>query len=385
MKTDVLIIGGGLAGLSLAVALRKTQLSVALVEDRAPGKRADWDSRIYAISPANRQFLESIGVWQHLDAKRITAVEAMEIHGDASGRIDFSAYDAGIDALAWIVESSAIHSELWESAKRQANLSLLCPAQPQLLASDDDATRLTLADGRTIETKLIVAADGADSWTRSAADIQANFHSYHQIGVVANFRCEKPHRGTAFQWFRHDGVLAWLPLPDNMVSMVWSTPETNAIELQALNGDALCARVAQAGNHHLGEMSLVTTAIGFPLRMMRAASVIEPRLALIGDAAHTIHPLSGHGINLGFQDAQVLADLIAAKPAHIDCGDHGLLRRYERSRKEAVLTLQTATHGLQKLFAPASRPLAKLRNTGLDVTNALPVVKDVLVRYAIAS
>ena len=385
MKVDVLIIGGGLAGLSLAVALRKTRLSVAVVEGRAPTRAAGWDSRIYAVSPANAAFLASIGVWPHIDAARLTAVDAMEIHGDAGGRIDFSAYDAGADALAWIVESSAMQYELWESAKRQANLALLCPAQPETLAFDDKAATLTLADGRTIEAQLVVAADGAESWTRAAAGIEVNFHAYGQLGVVANFSCEQSHRGTAFQWFRDDGVLAWLPLPDNMMSMVWSTPETNAIELQALADDALCTRVAKAGQYSLGTLSLVTPAIGFPLRLMRAPSSIAPRLALIGDAAHTIHPLSGHGINLGFQDARVLAELLAGKPDYIDCGDHALLRRYERTRKEEVVALQTATHGLHKLFSPALRPLSVLRNAGLNVTNSLPLIKDVLVRYAIAS
>ena len=385
MKTDVLIVGGGLAGLALAVALRKTQLSVVLVEGRAPTKPAGWDSRIYAISPANAAFLDSIGVWPHLDAARLTAVETMEIHGDAGGRIDFSAYDAGLDALAWIVESSAMQWELWESAKRQANLTLLCPAQPRSLEFNANGTLLTLADGDSMEAPLVVAADGAESWTRAAAGIKVDVHSYDQLGVVANFRAEKPHRGTAFQWFRTDGVLAWLPLPDNMISMVWSTNETNAIELQALNAEALCARVAEAGHHQLGALTQITPAAGFPLRLMRAPSSIAPQLALIGDAAHTIHPLSGHGINLGFQDACALAGLLADKPDHIDCGDHALLRRYERSRKEEVIALQTATHGLHKLFSPGWRPLSALRNTGLNVTNALPVIKDVLVRYAIAS
>ena len=385
MKADVLIIGGGLAGLSLAVALRQARLSVALVEGRAPSRSENWDSRLYAVSPVNRSFLDSIGAWKHLDGKRLTAVEAMEVHGDAGGRINFSAYDSGLDALAWIVESSALQYELWESAKRQANLTLLCPAQPLHLRRDDATSSLTLSDDRTIVAALVVAADGAESWTRDEAGIHVNFQPYDQLGVVANFKCEKPHRGTAYQWFREDGVLAWLPLPDNMMSMVWSTNETNAIKLQALNAEALCARVAQAGNHRLGKLTHVTSAIGFPLRLMRAPSTIAPRLALIGDAAHTIHPLSGHGINLGFQDARALAELLVGKPDHIDCGDRALLRRYERSRKEDVLALQTATHGLQKLFSPGWRPLSKLRNTGLNVTNALPMIKDALVRYAIAS
>ena len=385
MKADVLIVGGGLAGLSLAVALRKSRLSVVLIEGHPPKRPPDWDARVYAVSPANAAFLDSIGVWQHLNAARIAAVDVMEIHGDANGRIDFSAYDAGVDALAWIVESSAMQMELWESAKRQANLSLICPAQPQTLEFGQAQSVLTLSDGRTIEAALVVAADGAESWTRAAAGIKVNFQSYEQLAVVANFDCERPHRGTAFQWFRDDGVLAWLPLPDNMISMVWSTNETNAIELQALNAEALSARVAKAGNQRLGTFSLVTPAAGFPLRLMRAPSSIAPRLAMIGDAAHTIHPLSGHGINLGFQDASTLAALLASKPDHIDCGDRGLLRRYERSRKEEVIALQSATHGLHKLFTSGWRPLSTLRNAGLNVTNALPVVKDLLVRYAIAS
>ncbi len=385
MKADVLIIGGGLAGLALAVALRSSQRSVVLVEGRAPTRPAEWDARIYAVSPANQVFLESIGAWQHMDAPRLTAVEAMEIHGDAQGRVDFSAYDSGLNALAWIVESSAMQCELWESAKRQGNLTLLCPAQPQTLERTETRSVLTLADSNTIEAELVVAADGAESWTRSASGIHVNFHAYDQLGVVANFSCEKPHRGTAFQWFREDGVLAWLPLPGNKVSMVWSTHETNAIELQALNAEALCAKVAQAGNHRLGGFSLLTPAIGFPLRLMRAPSCIAPRLALIGDAAHTIHPLSGHGINLGFQDAKALAELLRDKPDHLDCGDYSLLRRYERSRKQDVIALQTATHGLHRLFSPGWRPLSKIRNAGLNFTNSLPVVKDALVRYAIAS
>jgi len=387
MKVDVLIVGGGLAGLSLAVALRKTRLSVALVEGRSPERppSSGWDARVYAVSPANAALLGSIGVWQHIDVARLTAVEEMEIRGDAGGRINFSAYDAGTDALAWIVEASAMQYELWESAKRQANLVLICPARPEKLEFDENAATLALADGRNIEAQLVVAADGADSWTRAAAGIEVKFHSYGQLGVVANFGCEKPHRNTAFQWFRDAGVLAWLPLPGNMISMVWSMPETDAIELLALDDIALCARVAEAGNHCLGALSLVTPAAGFPLRLMRASSTIAPRLALIGDAAHTIHPLSGHGINLGFQDARALAELLAAKPDHIDCADHGLLRRFERTRKEEVIALQATTHGLHKLFGPPWRPLSIIRNGGLNLTNALPVVKDILVRYAIAS
>ena len=203
------------------------------------------------------------------------------------------------------------------------------------------------------------------------------------MGVVANFDCELPHRHCARQWFREDGVLACLPLPGNRLSMVWSTPDAHARELLALAPQALCERVAAAGNWCLGELTPLTPAAAFPLRLMRAPRCVMPRLALIGDAAHTIHPLSGHGINLGLQDSCVLAELLATRPSHLDCGDERLLRRYERRRHEEVLVLQSVTHALQRLFRPRQAALSWLRNSGLNLTNALPVVRSALVRYAL--
>ena len=385
MDFDIVIVGGGLAGLALAAALRRSSLSVALVEGQAPAIPQGWDSRVYAISPANARFLDEVGVWRHLDAARMEAVRTMEIHGDAGGRLDFSAYGSGVSELAWILESSSMQRELWETVKRQGNLTLLCPARPQALTFAADAAQLTLEDGRSLAARLIVAADGAESWTRSAAGIGVRFNPYDQLGVVANFATGLPHRGTAFQWFREDGVLAWLPLPGNRMSMVWSTGEYHGRELLALDPAALCARVAAAGNMQLGDLELITPPSGFPLRLMRAPNTVAPRLGLIGDAAHTIHPLSGHGINMGFQDAKVLASVLCDKPGHVDCGDLALLRGYERARKEAVVTLQTVTDSLQDLFLPATDSLTRLRNFGLNLTNALPVIKDLLVRYALAS
>ena len=385
MDFDVVIVGGGLAGLALAAALRRSALSVALVEGRAPIAPEGWDERVYAISPANARFLDAVGVWRHLDAARMEAVRTMEIHGDAGGRLDFTAYGSGVAELAWILESSLMQCELWETVKRQGNLTLLCPARPQALTIGPDAAQLTLEDGRCLAARLVVAADGADSWTRSAAGIGVRFDPYDQLGVVANFATELPHRGTAFQWFRHDGVLAWLPLPGNRISIVWSAPEDVGRELLALDHAALCARVAEAGNQQLGALDLITAPSGFPLRLMRAPNTVAPRLALIGDAAHTIHPLSGHGINLGFQDAQTLSAVLCDKPGHVDCGDLALLRSYERARKEEVVTLQTVTDSLHDLFRPTTGPLTSLRNIGLNLTNALPVVKNLLVRYALAS
>lgn len=385
VSVDIAIVGGGLAGLALAVALRQSRLSVAVIEGRPPRRPEGWDARIYAISPANVDFLCTIGVWPHLDASRLCPVEAMEVYGDRDGRLDFTAYDAGATELAWIAEASLMQMELWESAKRQGNLTLLCPARPQALSIDDEGARLTLEDGRTVESRLVVAADGADSWTRNAAGMKVDFKHYGQQGVVANFRIAKPHRNRAFQWFREDGILAYLPLPGDQISIVWSTPEAHAQELVALPATELCARVAAAGHHALGDLELLTPAAGFNLRLMRAPHPIGRRLALIGDAAHAIHPLSGHGINLGYRDAQTLGEMLNAKPDHVDCGDAGLLRRYERSRKEEVVALQTMTDSLQRLFTPQAAPLSVIRNLGLNLTNRVPVLKDALIRYALAS
>ena len=381
---DVLIIGGGLAGLALAVALRASRLSIALVEGRTPPvASAGWDARVYAVSPGNAHFLEEIGIWLHLDKSRIAPVRTMEIFGDAGGRLNFSAYDSGVDELAWIVEASQMQRELWETAKRQHNVTLLCPARPQTLDFNGEAARLTLDDGKNLTARLIVAADGADSWTRQAAGIEVSFQPYEQMGVVANFASARPHDSTACQWFRSDGVLAYLPLPGNLFSMVWSTPDALAQELLSLSAAEFAGRVAEAGEWRFGELSLVTPPSAFPLRLMRAPRTIAPRLALIGDAAHAIHPLSGHGINLGFKDAQVLAQVLVERPDFVDCGDARWLRRYERARIEEVVALQSATHALQRLFQPHSMALAWLRNSGLNLTNALPVIRDSLVRYAL--
>lgn len=380
---DVIVVGGGLAGLSLVAALRDTPYRIALVEARAPRRPEGWDARIYAISPANAAFLARIGVWKHLDPARLSPIHAMAVQGDAGARLEFSAYETGVDELGWIIESSLMACELWENVRRQGNVTLFCPAAPHALAFDAAAAALTLADGQRLAGRLLVAADGRDSWIRRAAGLAAFDSHYHEQGVVANFACARPHDQMARQWFRNDGVLAWLPLPGERISIVWSAPDALARELLALPGDELCRRVAAAGCHELGAFELITPPAAFPLRLMRVPRVVAPRLALIGDAAHGIHPLSGHGINLGYQDARVLGELLAATPAWQDIGELPLLARYQRARREEVVLMQTATDGLRRLFRADLPGLATLRNLGMNLTNALPVVKNTLVRYAL--
>jgi ubiquinone biosynthesis UbiH/UbiF/VisC/COQ6 family hydroxylase len=382
---DVVIVGGGLAGLSLACALRDTRLKIALVENRAPTRADGWDPRVYAISPANADFLQKIGTWKHLDSERIAPIHAMKILGDGGAQLDFSAYESGVTQLGWILESSLMACELWESVKRQGNLTLLCPASPSAIEMRDEAALLTLSDGKTLSAKLLVGADGRDSWVRDKAGLPAINTPYGEMGLVANFESDRPHRGIARQWFRDDGVLAWLPLPGNRISIVWSTPDNHAKELLALPADELCRRVSAAGGHELGKLKPLSPAAAFPLRLMRVPRTVAPRLALIGDAAHGIHPLSGHGINLGYQDAKALADLLAATPEWQDIGDERLLRRYQRARREETLLMQTTTHTLRRLFRENLPGLKPLRNIGMNLTNALPVLKNLLVRYALGA
>ncbi|WP_291991418.1 UbiH/UbiF family hydroxylase [Candidatus Accumulibacter sp. ACC007] len=382
---DVLIVGGGLAGLSLACALRDTRLRIGLVEQRPPLRPAAWDARVYAVSPANAVFLREIGVWKHLAGERIAPIHAMKIFGDDGAELEFSAYETGLPELGWILESSLMACELWENAKRQGNLTLCCPAVPHSLTMGPAAAALTLANGDTLSAKLLVGADGRDSWIREALALPAINTPYGEMGLVANFECARPHGGIARQWFRADGVLAWLPLAGDRISIVWSTPDEHAKTLLDMPAEALAARVAAAGHHQLGALQLLTPPAAFPLRLMQVPRIVAPRLALVGDAAHGIHPLSGHGINLGYQDAKVLAALLASTPDWQDIGNERLLLRYQRERREETLLMQTTTHALHKLFRDDLPGLKPLRNLGMNLTNVLPVLKNALVRYAIGT
>ncbi|AUN94291.1 UbiH/UbiF family hydroxylase [Pseudazoarcus pumilus] len=382
MEFDVLIVGGGLAGASLAVALRGTQRRVAVVEPRAPQRPAGWDQRIYAISPASRAYLDDIGIWAHLDPSRLAPVREMAIFGDVDGHLHFSAYEAGLAELACIVESSHMQVEMWETLRRQHNVSLFSPASARSITPGEQSVAIELDDGRVLRTRLLVAADGANSVVRETLGIAARTTPYNELGVVANFTCERPHDGIARQWFRDDGVLAWLPLPGNRVSMVWSAPDAHAQTLLALDPRALADAVASAGGHALGQLTAESEAAAFALRLMRVDEIVRERVVLIGDAAHTIHPLSGHGINLGFGDAAALAARIAALPAWRDPGELAVLRAYARERAEEPRLLQGVTDALDRLFKTRHPLLRFARNSGMNLTDRLPVLRSALVRYA---
>lgn len=384
MTFDVLIIGGGLVGASLASALKSSGLSMALVESQPSAfPNEGWDNRIYAISPGGAAFLAQCDTWQKLDMNRVQPVEAMRVFGDKGMELDFSAYQLGIPELAFILENKLLQQTLWQGLQTQDNLSLFHPTRCANLAWQNDAAYLQLEDGRTLQAKLVVGADGGNSWVRQQADIVAPPTLYNQHGVVANFIVEKSHRATAFQWFQPDSILALLPLPRQMVSMVWSVNPEKAKALLHLSHEELCAQVSSASHHLLGTMQLASPPAMFPLRSLNLPQIIKPRLALVGDAAHNIHPLAGQGVNLGFRDACQLAQVLLQRGAQQDCGNVQLLRRYERSRKEDILSMLLTTDTLQKLFNNSNPMLRIARNLGLAATNHIAPLKKMLARHAL--
>ena len=387
MKPQILVCGAGIVGLSCALALARKGQRVAVLAPRneVPAAQADvYHPRVYAISPASQRLLDELGVWQMLPSVRVAPVQAMEIHGDGDGRVDLHAWQAAQENLAWIVESGEIERVLIQ-AVRMFGIEWLddrCESWRQ------EGVVLTAA-GRRMQAELFVGADGAASRLRESAGIQYESRSYHDIGLVAHLDAERPHQGTALQWFRDDGVLALLPLPDTatgpQVSMVWSMREAQAKALLGLPRPEQAAelekRLAHAAQGRLGALRMRSALHGFPLSVDQA-QMIGPGIALVGDAAHRVHPLAGQGLNLGLGDVRALSDAISQRENFRTAGDARVLRRYQRARAEPVLAMRLATDGLHRLFGVQAAPLAWLRNAGMRWVDVLPFVKRQLIESA---
>jgi 2-polyprenylphenol 6-hydroxylase len=385
---DVVVLGAGPVGLAVAAALGRERLSVVLLERSAlgaydgPRGADDWDQRVYALSPGSASFLRGLGAWQRLPAERLAAVEMMDVHGDGGGTIVFSAYDLGERALAWIVENRELCATLVEAVRTCAPVTVLAPCEPTAISWQADSALVALADGRRVSARLIVGADGVRSWVRREAGIAREARAYGQSAVVANFIAERSHRGRAFQWFIDGrGVLAWLPLPGRRISMVWSAPDPLARELLAQDATALAQQVAASGGQTLGALTLITPPAAFPLSFLKLDSQVAARLALVGDAAHVVHPLAGQGVNLGFGDAAMLAAVLKARGPVSDAGASILLERYARKRALPVLSMQIVTDGLVRLFA--APPLRVLRNQGMNLVAAAAPIRRLLAQPAL--
>lgn len=381
---DVAVVGGGLVGKTAALALTQSGYKTALLAQPATPRPADlaFDTRIYALSSSSQALLERLRVWQALDHGRLAPVYDMRVYGDAHAELHFSAYQASVPQLAWIAESSLIETSLDAALRFQPNLTWF-DARAQGFDVHDDAAVLTLSSGQVLEADLVVGADGAHSWVRSQMGAKVERRDYRQTGVVANFKASLPHRETACQWFHEGEIIALLPLPDGHVSLVWSAHTAHADELLVLDPAQLAAEVERVSHGQVGTLECVTPAAGFPLALQTVDKLIAPRVALVGDAAHLIHPLAGQGMNLGLRDVAALADAIANKESFRNLGDTVLLRRYERSRREDIRALMVATDGLQRLFAVPGSLAKAVRNAGMAFVGAQPLVKRWLVSAAL--
>ena len=385
LNCDILIVGAGLAGASLACALRDSRMKVAVIESEAPpAGGASWDQRIYALSPASTEFLDELGIWRSIARNRIEAVRAMRIFGDdGASRLEFSAYQCTVERLATIVEEGEVRRSLWTALQGARNVTLLCPAAASEISWGADSCEARLTNGEIVTARLVVAADGMHSAVRRAAGIDARIEPAGQRGVVANFACSVPHRGVAHQWFGDDGVMAWLPLPGQAFSMVWSTDEIHADELMQSEESELCERVFAAGGGVLGNLSVLGGPAAFPLSWLSVPRRVGERVALIGDAAHVVHPLAGQGVNLGLGDARELAlQLRMANDRGADAGELLALRKFERARAEAILAMRIATKGLKGLFEARGSAISRFRNIGLNLTDRAAVLKNMLARHA---
>lgn len=394
---DVCVIGDGVIGKSTALALAQTGLSVTLVgpplglsTTNAPPVTAPepWDLRVFALNRVARDLLSSLRVWDALDLARVSPVSGMEICGDgrsSAGKIEFDAYAARVDALAWIVEYQNLNQAL-DGALRFAHQVQVVRGRAVRLVYTNTGVRLELESGESVTAALIVGADGGQSWLRHQMDIGVDYRPYGQSGVVANFACEYPHRGIARQWFLGtDGIVALLPLAGRRVSLVWSAPQSLADTLARESLSQLAQRLMQLPAQPFGQLQPLQPERqkAFPLALVRAHALIGARVALVGDAAHVVHPLAGHGMNLGFADVAQLVASIGARGVGQDCGAARVLERYARARKEDVLLMQMATDALQRLFATDLEPIRLLRNLGLNLVNRLPYLKRRLMQQAL--
>jgi ubiquinone biosynthesis UbiH/UbiF/VisC/COQ6 family hydroxylase len=375
---DVIVVGGGPVALAMACAAARALrgMSVAIVahERRAVRAEPPLDARVYALSPGNVAFLRTLGVWSAVPAARTAPVHAMQVHGDRGARLEFDAYRAGVPELAWIVEDGLLRDALWNAVGAE----VYAPVECRTLRIEPEQAVLAFADGRSLTARLVIGADGANSFVRREAGIACTESEYGQHAVVGNFECERPHGNTAYQWFLPGGaVLALLPLPGRRVSMVWSL--SNPDHLSDTN---LAAHVQAACDDALGAMTLITPSRRYPLRRRSAQRLVAPRIALAGDAAHVVHPLAGQGLNLGLQDVRALAEVLATGEPMRDLGDVRLLRRYERGRAEPILAMDAVIGGLFALFGIQGRAASFVRNAGLNLTDRMQVLKNILMRQA---
>ena len=398
-RVDVVVVGGGIAGKACALGLAQLglqtiQIAPDLEQTIAAPQGDQWGQRIYAFSPSTQKLLAHLQIWDAIDHGRMQPVRDMRIFGDRGEKQDelhLSAFEAGTPQLAWIGESNVIEHTLDQASRFQNKLERISDAVENIQV-DWDGVSLHLKNGSAVHAQLVVAADGANSPIRSELGISTKEESYSQSAVVANWICSNAHLETAYQWFLPGGdIVAMLPLPNKQVSMVWSTSPENAAELlkldQAAWADTFSRIAGGAIFAQLGELRLNSVPAAFPLRRIRASRFIgpeeNPKIVLIGDAAHVMHPLAGQGLNLGLRDVATLLNILSKRESFRLPNDKVLLRRYERQRQGDTSALLWVTDKLKKLFSASSSTERQLRNWGLGMVNRSHFIKRRLIERAL--
>ncbi|HJR75178.1 MAG TPA: UbiH/UbiF family hydroxylase [Luteimonas sp.] len=384
-RLDAAVVGGGVVGAACALALADLGLEVALIEAQAP---PPWqaerpDLRVYAFAPDNAALLRRLSVWPQVVAARAQPYRRMRVWDAAGGsELAFDADAFGRAELGWIVEHGLLVDKLW-AALSAAGVRVSCPAKVEALEQLDDGVRLRLDDGTRVEANLAIAADGAESSVRALAGLEVDTHGYAQRGVVAYVRTERPHESTAWQRFLPTGPLAFLPCADGSSSIVWTLPEAEAARIVALDDDSFGAELTSAFGARLGKTVPLGKRVAFPLRRQLARDYAVGRIAVIGDAAHVVHPLAGQGVNLGLRDVSALCEVFAkAKTRRADFLSPQRLTRWARERKSENAAAAYAFDGINRVFSNDGVAATLLRGPLLGIADRVPMVSHGLWRRA---
>lgn len=389
---DVVIVGGGIVGLSFANALAGSDFSVAVIERNELAAISEPpDCRVSAINRSALKHFQQCGVLASSLAQRVCAFEKMFVWDQTgAGQIEFDSAELGVSELGVIVENNVLQQMLLESLQSANNITYLCPEEISEIdyqVKDDKehvVSRLTLVSGKTLTVQLLVGADGVNSKVREVAQIERAKQSYQQQGLVCNVATSESHQNTAWQCFMPSGPLAFLPLYNGDSSIVWSLDEVSAQQKMALDDEKFKLALAEAGEYKLGEILDVSQRFLFPLSHGHVSEYVKPGLALIGDAAHNIHPLAGQGANLGIADAFVLAEIIlAARKAGRQWASLHTLMKYQRQRKGANQLMETSMTAFKELFGHKNALLSEIRNAGLSLVDHLPALKYKIIQQAL--
>ncbi len=385
---DVIVVGAGMVGAALALALGRHDFKVALVDAHAP--QLEWpqdgyDIRVSAITRASQQVFESLDAWSVMQAERISPYRDMHVwDAGGDGVIHFDSAEIGEPDLGHIIENRVIIKGLHQRLAEQKNITAFWPRRSTKLDLNASQARLLLEDGTELHARLLVGADGARSWVRQQAGISVKGWDYDQVALVTWVKPEMFHQETAWQRFLATGPLAFLPLTEGYCSIVWSTSPAHAAQLQAMEPDRFAQELQAAFENKLGAIEAVGPRAMFPLRSFETQHYILPRLALVGDAAHTIHPLAGQGVNLGLADmASLVQVLIEAQQQQRDIGSEKILRRYERWRRADNRSMLLAMDGFKRLFSTDQSLLRWVRNLGLNLTDRSLPIKRLIMHQAL--